>query len=73
MCRLTLAVDEYRQVAANADCIHVVEKEEAIAAQQILNIVLRGDEQDVDPGIVHQPIKQAMVEWYRMPEFPRRA
>jgi hypothetical protein len=31
--------------------------------------VLRGHEQDVDPGIVHQPIKQAVVEWDRMPEF----
>src|SRR5215469_18435162 len=38
--RLAALIDEYRQIPANPNGIHVVEEEEPVAAQQILDVVL---------------------------------
>ena len=59
---LALAVDQRRQIAAGADRIHGVEEEEAVAAQQILDVVLGGGDQHVDAGVVHQPVEPAGIE-----------
>src|SRR5215217_7489926 len=60
--RCALRIDHKRQVAAQTHRVHVVEEERAMAAEQILNIVLGGGEQDVDPGILHEAIKPSAIE-----------
>ena len=34
-----------------------------MAAKQVLDIVLRGDDEHIDPGLVHQSIKPPCIEW----------
>ena len=60
--RLALGIDEDRQIAAQPHRVHGFEEERAMAAEQVLNIVLRGRDQDVDAGFVHQPVEQRGVE-----------
>ncbi len=57
-----LGIDEDRQVAAEPHRVHVVEKEGAVAAEQILHIVLGGREQQVDAGLLHQKVEPVGVE-----------
>jgi hypothetical protein len=38
--RLALAIDQRRQIAADTHRIHRVEEEEAVAAKQVLDVVL---------------------------------
>ena len=51
-----LGIDEYRQIAAQAHCIHGLEEEGAVPAEQILHIVFGRDDQHIDSGLVHQTI-----------------
>ena len=60
--RLALRVDEDRQIAGDAGGIHDVEEIGAVAAQQVLHIVLGGGEHDVDAGRVHQPVEAGVIE-----------
>src|SRR5258708_2615277 len=57
-----LGIDEDRQIAAQSHRIHGLEEKGAMAAQQVLHVVLRGREQNVDPGLVHQPIEAMRIE-----------
>ena len=57
-----LHVDEHRQIAGQTHRVHVVEEERAVAAEQILHIVLRGREQDIEAGLVHQPVEPVRIE-----------
>src|SRR5262245_34079103 len=68
ICRLlarALGIDEDRQIAAQSHRIHGLEEKGAMAAEQVLHVVLRGREQDVDPGLIHQPIQAICIEWNR--------
>src|SRR5262245_8339105 len=60
-----LGIDEDRQIAAQSHRIHGLKEKGAMPAEQILHIVLRGREQDVDPGLVHQTIQAIRIEWNR--------
>jgi hypothetical protein len=60
--RLALRIDHDRQVAAQSHRVHVVEEERAVAAEQVLHIVLRGREQHVDPGLIHQAVEAGGIE-----------
>ena len=57
-----LGIDQDRQVAAEPHRVHVVEEERAVAAEQVLHVVLGGRDQDVDAGLVHQPVEPLRVE-----------
>src|SRR5215475_8911297 len=57
-----LGIDEHRQIAAQSHRIHGLEEKGAMAAEQVLHIVLRGRDQDVDPGLVHQTIQAIRIE-----------
>ena len=60
--RRALGIDENRQVAAQSHGVHGFEEERAMAAEQVLDIMLRGRDQDVDPGLVHQPVEPRGIE-----------
>ena len=55
-------VEEDRQVAADADRVEMIEEEEPVAAEKILDVVLGGDDQGIDPGVLHQRVQPACVE-----------
>src|SRR5215475_11630777 len=57
-----LGIDEHRQIAAQSHRIHGLEEKGAMPAEQILHIVFRGRDQDVDPGLVHQTIQAIRIE-----------
>ena len=44
-------------VTRDAERVHRVEKEEARAAKQVLQVVLRGGDDDVDACLIHQRIE----------------
>ena len=52
-----LRINKSGQITADADGIHVVEKERAMAAEQILDVVFRRRDQHVEAGFVHQPVE----------------
>src|SRR5262249_28689930 len=60
--RGALGIDEYRQIPAQAHPAHRLEEEGAMSAEQVLHIVLRARDQNVDAGLVHQPIETIGVE-----------
>ena len=60
--RLPLRIDQHRQIARDAGRIHDVEEIGAVAAEQVLHIVLGGGEHHVDAGRVHQPVEAGMIE-----------
>ena len=60
--RRALGIDQDRQIAAKPHRIHVVEEEGAVAAEQILHVVLGGRDQHVDAGLVHQTVEPRGVE-----------
>ena len=60
--RLAALVEQNGQIPAQPHGVHVVEEEEAIAAEQVLHIVLRRDEHRVDVGFAEKPIEQSGVE-----------
>ena len=55
--RMSLPVAEYRQVSSQADCIKVLEKIVTIPTQQILQVVFRSDQEEVNPGFIEQGIE----------------
>src|SRR6516225_3062679 len=57
-----LLIDQDRQIAADPEGIHVIEEEEAIAAKQILHIVLGGRQEDVDALVFEQGVESRRVE-----------
>ena len=57
-----LHVDEHRQIAGQPHRVHVVEEERAVAAEQVLHIVLRGRDQDVEAGLIHDPVEPGRIE-----------
>ena len=60
--RRSLGIDQQRQIAADPHGVHVVEEDRAMAAQQILDVVLRVGDQDIDAGLIHQPVELLGVE-----------
>ena len=60
--RPALLVDQDRQIAADADRIHLVEEEEAIAAEKILDVVLGGNDQRVDAGVIEESVELRRIE-----------
>jgi len=58
----TLLIDNNRQIAAHPDSIHVVEEEKAIAAKQILHIVLGARNEDIDALVFEQGVESRRVE-----------
>ena len=61
--RDTFRIDKDRQVTADAESVEVVEEEKSVASQQILDVVLRRDQHDINAGIVQQRVEVMMVEW----------
>ena len=59
---LALLVDHGRQIARDAHRLHGIEEVEAIAAEQILDVVLRGRDDDVEAGLIHQSVEALAVE-----------
>jgi len=57
-----LGIDQDRQVAAQSHRVHVVEEERAVAAEQVLHIVLRRRDQHIHAGLVHQLVETGGVE-----------
>src|SRR5467141_3101247 len=55
-------IDQDRQIAADAERIHVVEEDRALGGQQVLDVVLGGGQQEVDSGLLHEPVQLATVE-----------
>ena len=60
--RGALGIDQNRQIAAQSHRIHGFEEVGAVAAEQILHVVLRGRDQHVDAGVVHQAVEPIGVE-----------
>ena len=60
--RRPLGVDQQRQIAADAHGVHIVEEDGAVAAKQVLDVVLRVGDQHIDAGIVHEPVEVLGVE-----------
>ncbi len=60
--RRAFRIDDDRQVAAQSHRVHVVEEERAMAAEQVLHVVLRGREQHVNAGVFHQAVEPRGVE-----------
>ncbi len=57
-----LLVDHDGQIAAVADGVHGGEEDELVAAEHVLDIVLRGGDQHVEIGFFHQPVDTALIE-----------
>jgi hypothetical protein len=55
-------IDEQGKVAADADRVEMIEEEEPIAAEQILNIVLRRHDERIDAGRIEQRIETFAVK-----------
>ena len=55
-------IDQHRQITAHADGVHVIEEEEAVAAEQILHVVLRRDEKRVDAGVLQKLVEPGGIE-----------
>jgi hypothetical protein len=70
--RRAFGIDQDRQVTAEPHCIHVIEEERAMAAEQVLHIVLRRRDQHVHAGLVHQPVKAGGVKRDRGRSFDGR-
>ena len=60
--RRAFRIDQRRQVAAQPHRIHRFEKEGAVTAEQVLHVVLRGREQHIDIGLVHEAVEPIHVE-----------
>ena len=61
--RRALGIDEDRQVAADSPIASMLlEEEGAMAAEQVLDVVLRGRDQHVDAGLVHPMVEAGGVE-----------
>ena len=63
--RLAAHIDQDGEVAGEADRVEMVEEEEAVAAEEILDVVLGSDDEDVDPGGVKKLIQPVGVERQR--------
>src|SRR6266850_56299 len=57
-----LGVDHDRQIAADAERIHVIEEDRPLRIEHVLHIVLGGGQQHVEAGFLHQPIKLGGIE-----------
>ena len=55
-------IDEERQIAAQARGVLAVEEEEAIAAEQILDVVLRRGDHHVDADLVEKIVQASGIE-----------
>src|SRR5918993_1171059 len=55
-------VGQNRQVAARPHGFHVIEEKRAMTAEQILHVVLRRRDSDVNTGLSHQMIQQMVVK-----------
>src|SRR4051794_23478048 len=62
--RPSLGIGDHRQVPAHPHRVHVFEELRPMPAEQVLRVVLRGHQQQVDPGRIHQPVQQGGVEWW---------
>src|ERR1700733_2864779 len=60
--RLALGINENRQIPAQPHRVHRFKKERAMAAYQVLDIMLRRHDQHVHAGVVHQPVEASGVE-----------
>ena len=58
----TLGIDYDRQVAADAQRIHIVEKDRALCTQKVLDVMLRGHQQDIYASILHEPVELRSIE-----------
>src|ERR1700731_1824189 len=60
--RRAFAVDEHRQVAAQTHRVHGFEEEGAVAAEQVLHVMLRRRDQNIDARLVHEPVEERGIE-----------
>jgi hypothetical protein len=60
--RRALEIDEEREVAAEAARVLRVEEEEAVATEQVLDVVLRRGDQDIDADFVEQRVEAVGIE-----------
>src|ERR1700759_2408646 len=58
-------VDEKRQIAADADRVEMIEEKEPVTAEEILNVVLRGDYRRVHSSLVEETVEARHVKWRR--------
>src|ERR1700734_3983002 len=63
--RTAFDIDQERQIAADANRVEMIEEEEAVAAQEILDVVLRANPHRVHAGLVEKIVKARAVEWRR--------
>src|ERR1700722_1548981 len=63
--RTAFDIDQERQIAADANRVEMIEEEEAVAAQEILDVVLRANHHGVHAGLVEKIVKARAVEWRR--------
>jgi len=65
--RMPLRVDQDGQVAADPKRVEMVEEEEPIPTQEILDVVLRRDQQHVNAGVVQQRVEVTPVKGHAQP------
>ena len=70
--RAAFDVNEKGQIAADADRVEMVEEEEPVAAEQILDVVLGGDDRRVHARFVKQIVEARAVERQRSAAGRRR-
>ena len=70
--RAAFDVNEKGQIAAHPDRVEMIEKEEPVAAEQILDVVLGGDDRRVHARFVKQIVKARAVERQRSGAGRRR-
>ena len=58
-------IGQHRQIAARPQGVHVIEEKCAVTAKQVLYVVLRRRERDINSGLIHQKIEQMAVEGQR--------
>ena len=70
--RAAFDVNEKGQIAADADRVEMIEEEEPVAAEQILDVVLGGDDRRVHARFVKQIVEARAVERQRSGAGRRR-
>ena len=67
--RSAFHINEDRQITADPHCVHAVEKERAMAAEEVLDVVLGGGDEHIDPGLIHELVQSRGVQKVLRPCF----
>src|SRR5688572_22304454 len=61
-CQAALQIYKDGEIAAHSEGVHVVEEDEAVAAEQVLNVVLRRHDEEVQLRVFQKAIEARRIE-----------